>query len=136
MSTKAAFDGTNDRCYDAKTDGAANNEDNRSCVHFTMGPLFFSRQTVNIPPEIVYLSRENVVMHVSTTPKLTRSFLRAALGQKLVDSSDAAASITKTGDLPLSTFTIADHDSPFAHMRITTPDDGKVMFVAFSLLWL
>lgn len=88
--------------------------------------LLFTRQKITIPPEIVYLSRENVVMHVSSKPDPKRSLMRIALGQSFDPPPDAASSITQTGNLPLKTFTIADHDSPFSHMRITTPNDGKV----------
>ena len=102
--------------------------------------LLFTRQKIDIPPEIVYLSRENVVMHVSSRPHPNRSLLRTAFGQDMSDTIDAASSITQTGNLPLKTFTIADHDSPFSHMRISTPNDGKVdtfaCCVGFAILFV
>lgn len=93
-----------------------------------------SRENINIPPEIKYLTRENVVMHISTRAIAKRSTLRYAFGHPQGIEPTAEESQTKTNRLPLKTFSIADKNSPFSHMRVSTPDDGKVrLFVSHSL---
>ena len=88
--------------------------------------LFLSRRDIRVPPEIASLSRENVVLHVSMSSRESRSGLRTFLGEPCGLLPPAEESKTRSGNLPLKRFSVAGQDSPFSHIRISTPDDGKV----------
>lgn len=68
-----------------------------------------------------WLSRENVVMHVSTKGCASRMGLRRALGH----------TAKKTGhferQLPIENYSDADLDSPFSHLRFNTLRSGKIL---------
>ena len=90
--------------------------------------LMVSENDIIIPDSIAALTRENVVMHIATAFYPDTSFQRRMFGQRPTSIS-AESSQTKTQGLPLKLFSVSDCDSPFSHMRITTPSDGKVCIV-------
>jgi hypothetical protein len=92
-----------------------------------MDTLFLSRQEgVGHPSTIKKLDRVNVVLHVSN---IGTSRLRVGLGQSQRKRENISSCKTRTGNLPLRLFSVADCDSPFSHIRVVTPSDGKVRIV-------
>ena len=94
----------------------------------TVPPLFFSRKWKHelIKTKIncdglAWIDRENVVMHIAMKPLSHRSFLRTATGSYEKKKCENRRTFS------LQTYSGADLDSPFSHLRFNTKNDGKIL---------
>lgn len=89
-------------------------------------PLLFSRKWKNEVHKLKvpfhafrWMSRENVVMHVSTKRTPGVMPIRAAIGHFNSNPSH--------NRLPIKVYSDADVDSPFSHLRFNTLRNGKIL---------
>lgn len=103
-------------------------------------PLFFSRKWNNLVAQrprtlnnnkvfknIKFISRENVVMHISMKPNCYKNCVRMALGCKPIIKAGTGSSLIPKNNHKLAIYSGADLDSPFSHQRFNTGPHGKIL---------